>query len=227
MPRRSSACRRRGFTLIELLVVISIIAILAALLLPAASLARSMGRRTVCSSNERQIGVVVLLYAGDHEDCLPNRLGGAGGGVEPNTALMSPYLPTTSRAWMCTENKAMLNSTYKFYMNWYVLTANCTQVYGPSTLAVPYGSISRSTEAMICADLNAGGNGGYHRGYSNILMADGHVLTRIDRARVQPVTAWVNVDPSPVVKAEYLYMKPARAPSTLGRLKGYSPDYFE
>jgi prepilin-type N-terminal cleavage/methylation domain-containing protein/prepilin-type processing-associated H-X9-DG protein len=65
--------RRGGFTLIELLVVIAIIAILAALLLPALARAKSSGKRAVCLSNLRQIGVGFSMYTGDHEGRLPDR----------------------------------------------------------------------------------------------------------------------------------------------------------
>ncbi len=51
------------FTLIELLVVIAIIAILAAMLLPALSAARERARTSSCSSNMKNLGTYVNMYA--------------------------------------------------------------------------------------------------------------------------------------------------------------------
>jgi general secretion pathway protein G len=58
---------RRAFTLIEILVVIGVLALLAALLFPAFAQARARGRQTVCSSNLRQLGQAIALYASDFE----------------------------------------------------------------------------------------------------------------------------------------------------------------
>jgi len=63
--------RYQGFTLIELLVVIAIIAILAAILFPVFAQAREKARQTSCASNERQLGMAMLMYAQDADDTMP------------------------------------------------------------------------------------------------------------------------------------------------------------
>jgi prepilin-type N-terminal cleavage/methylation domain-containing protein len=62
LPRSKLDTRSEGFTLIELLVVVAIIAVLAALLLPALRKAQESARRSVCLSNIKQLGVAFNLY---------------------------------------------------------------------------------------------------------------------------------------------------------------------
>jgi prepilin-type N-terminal cleavage/methylation domain-containing protein len=60
-----------AFTLIELLVVIAVIAILAALLLPALASAKAQSLKTQCASNLKQLGLGITLFADDNNQTFP------------------------------------------------------------------------------------------------------------------------------------------------------------
>ena len=68
---RFSLRGRRNFTLIELLVVVAIIAILAALLLPALNKARMAAKAKACQNNLKQQGLAFIAYAGDFNGHYP------------------------------------------------------------------------------------------------------------------------------------------------------------
>ncbi|MBI1375244.1 MAG: prepilin-type N-terminal cleavage/methylation domain-containing protein [Phycisphaera sp.] len=61
----------RGFTIVELLVVMSILVLLVSILMPALNKHREITRRVVCGSNQRQIFVTSMAYAGDFARWLP------------------------------------------------------------------------------------------------------------------------------------------------------------
>ena len=65
----------RAFTLIELLVVVSIIALLVAILIPALEDARESASVTVCATRQHQLGIGLIMYAGDNNDCSPPSYG--------------------------------------------------------------------------------------------------------------------------------------------------------
>lgn len=69
--RRDEQVRaRRAFTLLDLIVSIAVITLLVSLLLPSLSFVAESGRRVVCQSNLRQVGIGLLGYAEDNKGLL-------------------------------------------------------------------------------------------------------------------------------------------------------------
>ncbi len=68
---RSSIGARSAFTLIDVLVTMVVIAVLIGIMLPSLSVVRETTRKVVCSSNIRQIGLGISMYADDHDGLMP------------------------------------------------------------------------------------------------------------------------------------------------------------
>ena len=73
---------KKYFTLVELLVAIAIIALLAAMLLPALNKARGRAKQIQCSSNMKQLAMGFEFYANEFNDVVP-----------------LPYDPPKKRSW--------------------------------------------------------------------------------------------------------------------------------
>jgi prepilin-type N-terminal cleavage/methylation domain-containing protein/prepilin-type processing-associated H-X9-DG protein len=111
--------KTRGFTLIELLVVMAIIAILAAMLLPALALAKAKAQQANCLSNLKQWGLAEQMYVGDNKDNLPTDGMGDSGDYNGTAPYGTPDDPT---AWFNVLPPYMATPTLSFYydkhLNW-------------------------------------------------------------------------------------------------------------
>lgn len=98
--------RKGAFTLIELLVVIAVIAILAAMLLPALSRAKSQAQSAKCRSNLHQFGLALKMYVDENRQEFPFYHVGEGGDYSW-AASLEPYLRVswTNRSIHCPAYK--------------------------------------------------------------------------------------------------------------------------
>lgn len=95
---RSQTHRIQGFTLLELLVVVSVIAVLAALLMPSIKMVRVAAQSAGCLSHLRQLGMGLLAYAEDNRVLPPL-----------NIQLLNVNYPE-GRAWALTQAATYLES---------------------------------------------------------------------------------------------------------------------
>ncbi|HXC98458.1 MAG TPA: prepilin-type N-terminal cleavage/methylation domain-containing protein [Verrucomicrobiae bacterium] len=116
----TTAMKSRAFTFIELMIVIAIIAILAALLLPAVSRTKELGRSAVCLNNLHQIGLGLQIYVQDNQNKLPIMYDRATNNTPPagpaiNQVLL-PYVSGVSNIFHCpSDNRSLFELTGSSY----------------------------------------------------------------------------------------------------------------
>jgi len=92
---KSQRTKPRGFSLIEMLVVISIIAALAAILIPVLTKAKARAARMGCISNLKQMALALQMYREDWKGVMPYRMGYEAWGADTGwTARLKTYNDT-------------------------------------------------------------------------------------------------------------------------------------
>ncbi|MDR1283771.1 MAG: prepilin-type N-terminal cleavage/methylation domain-containing protein [Opitutaceae bacterium] len=190
-----SAFPKSAFTLIELLTVIAIIGILAAITLVGIQSARRKANAITCSSNLRQVGLDIILYAENNRDKLPPKQADVPAEDQSwmGTVSMAVHGDRVKRPYQgCNATRRELNLrlqdwTYSYnesairnmeYRTGRPLTRS--QLEAPSkTMAASDAAIVNNRYNYIC--LVGGNQSPYpiHDGRANIVFHDGHVESRL------------------------------------------------
>jgi prepilin-type N-terminal cleavage/methylation domain-containing protein/prepilin-type processing-associated H-X9-DG protein len=171
---------KNAFTLIELLVVIAIIGCLVSLMLPTLAQVRNKADTLRCTSNLRQIGESLLLYANDHGQRMPviepwpsQPIYGASDGAQTILQALGTYGVTTSVLQCPADLKgpnyyAKEGSSYQWF----------PMANGQSTQAIKTVWMNNQSQTMTMSRLFlAFDYSAVHNGGSNVLFGDGHVAS--------------------------------------------------
>jgi prepilin-type N-terminal cleavage/methylation domain-containing protein/prepilin-type processing-associated H-X9-DG protein len=189
MPRdMKTRFRQPGFTLIELLVVIAIIAILAAMLLPSLSKAKTKAQGIQCMSALKQLQVAWYLYAGDHNDVLV-----ANGGLG-DTAIAMTDSHINNGNWVHGDM-----STYPSSTNFLLIQAGALFPYSKSygiykcpadVKKNQFGNFTVRSMSMNCW-MNPININSFGAGQARVFRRQTDIISPI------PSQCWVTIDESP------------------------------
>ncbi|MHB9035498.1 MAG: prepilin-type N-terminal cleavage/methylation domain-containing protein [Armatimonadota bacterium] len=167
---RTTRCKQGGFTLIELLVVIAIIAILAAILFPVFTRAKSTAQQTKCLSNMKQCVMAWMRYCDDNAGrTCPYTSGSLNippgamtilpwPGTEQRTGILRKYLKSDMIADCPEPQPVTTDQRFPYYKNkgvfgynaFYLVMGGNQRPYNHETPSEVATSMIRSISKTIC-----------------------------------------------------------------------------
>jgi len=196
MKTLTTRANTSGFTLIELLVVICVIAVLAAVLLPAHS-GPSRATRVVCMSHLKQIDLGFYLYAEDYGGKFPMQVSVMNGGTMefiysghafPHFEKLRKYMNESQPFTMlvCPSDKSRQAATNYEALNdmnvSYFLNADACHTNNPSqTFFAGDRNLKSNGQTvgpgllMVATNVDLNWSGELHLRGGNLAFADGHV----------------------------------------------------
>jgi len=190
-----------GLTLIELLVVVAVIAVLAAMLLPALNGGPKGATRIRCINNLKQIDLGLMLYASDYGNRYPMQVSAQNGGtmefaytdhVFPHFEKLGKYLPNgqlfkllicpADKTRVATTNFSALNDlNISYFLNVDASINTNTPPQAPQTILLGDRNLALNRKPVMAGLLTASTNSNLnwtdeiHRKGGNLAFVDGHV----------------------------------------------------
>lgn len=154
-----------AFTLIELLVVIAIIAILAAILFPVFAQAREKARQTSCLSNQKQIGLGVMMYVQDYDEVYPMDQWYTTTGDQVRWFdSVNPYVKNGDKfafnnrsngaggIWSCPSFPSKQTAQYGVHLYVFPDGGSCPWINSPTTKTTPMAAIDAPAEKIAIVE---------------------------------------------------------------------------